>query len=78
MNSPIVITKPTFQKAWAEAVLALSNHNWDAWNLVVQITDPTTFDLIVHKDMKHFCFRYCLRKRYNLFPTDTNIQEAKK
>ena len=44
MNRPIVICENSFQIAWAQAILALSDHNWNAWNLLLQIDHPELYD----------------------------------
>lgn len=40
MNPPIVIQAVDCASAWAEAILALKVHSWDAWNMVVTISQP--------------------------------------
>ncbi len=44
MNQPLVITDESYQIAWAKAIIELKRNNWDIWNLVVQIKNPTLND----------------------------------
>lgn len=62
MNRPIVINEDSFQIAWAKAILALSDHNWIAWNVIVQIDYPEIQDKAVDGLLKGFA------ERQNLIP----------
>lgn len=54
MNTPALITGQTFQEVWLKAANYLRNNNWDVWNLVVQITDPTSYDKLINTTFKNF------------------------
>lgn len=54
MDTPTLILGETFQAAWLKAANHLRTNNWDVWNLVVQITDPTSYDKSVNKRFKNF------------------------
>ena len=54
MNSPTIVTAPSFQTAWANAILMLSESKWDLWNLVVQIENPELIEDTIHKSMCAF------------------------
>lgn len=43
MDTPFVITAPSFQSAYAQAGSRLVDNAFSQWNLVVQITDPSAF-----------------------------------
>jgi thymidylate synthase len=57
MNKPIVICENSFQVAWAQAILALTDNHWDAWNIVVQIDHPELFDKYIHNLLENFAKR---------------------
>ena len=40
MNPPILIQADDCAAAWAKAILSLKEHSWDAWNMVVTISQP--------------------------------------
>ena len=40
MNNPVLVIEEDFSRAWANAIVELSNNNWDAWNYVVTIHNP--------------------------------------
>ena len=54
MNSPIVICEKSFQLTWAKAIIALSDNNWDAWNIIVQIDKPEYFYGNFHDLLENF------------------------
>jgi len=54
INSPDLITKPSFQLAWIDAVKFLACYGWQRRNLVIHITDTTTFDEVVHQQVSAF------------------------
>lgn len=54
MNEPILISSPSFQNAWAEAIIRLKENRWEIWNLVVQITNPPEIDEQYHKKITTF------------------------
>lgn len=43
MNDPVLIQEDSFQVAWAKAVNALSENQWELWDLVVRIRDVSAF-----------------------------------
>jgi hypothetical protein len=55
IDEPRIITQSSFQMAWKEAVSNLSNNNWELYNLVVRINDPSIFDDNFHQKVKVFC-----------------------
>jgi thymidylate synthase len=54
MDEPTLISGKTFQEAWIKAANYLKDNNWDVWNLVVQISDPTSYDKLIHNTFKDF------------------------
>lgn len=72
LNTPFVICEEDFQKAWAQAVTALSNNSWVLWNLIVQITSPIVFNADKHEVMKKFASSQKLigqdQVAYTIFP----------
>ena len=54
MNTPILICEDSFQYAWANAVVALRDAKWKAWNLVVQINKPSCFDSAINEMLEKF------------------------
>lgn len=54
MNRPIVICEDSFQIAWAKAIISLSDHNWKAWNVLVQIDCPELYDKASDELLKNF------------------------
>lgn len=54
MNEVIAIQSGNFQNAWAQVVLELKNHSWNAWNVVVQIKNPLEIDEDKHRIMENF------------------------
>ena len=57
MNRPIVICENSFQIAWAKAILALSNYNWNTWNVLIHIDDPQLYDQTTDDLLKSFAER---------------------
>lgn len=72
MNDCSIISKDSFQDAWKEVILTLSQHKWHMWNLVVQINKPTIMDFAFHIKMIQFCNqRNLIRPKdvaYTIFP----------
>lgn len=54
MNEVIAIQSENFQNAWAQVVLELKKHSWNAWNVVVQIKNPLDIDENKHRIMEAF------------------------
>jgi len=73
MNQPIVITDESYQVAWAKVIIELQKNQWDLWNLVVQIEDPTINDERVTGDLCEFAEINGLitpeRVEHTIFPT---------
>ncbi len=54
MDKPTIILGETFQDAWIQAANYLKANRWNVWNLVVQISNPTSFDKLIHNKFKDF------------------------
>lgn len=48
MRAPRLVQGLTMQDAYLNALAALKEEHWDAFNLVVQVEDPTAFDDAIH------------------------------
>jgi thymidylate synthase len=72
MNQPILITQTSFQLAWKDVISQLSIHNWDLYNLVVHIEDPTGFEICFHGEVGRFGSQHSLLGpkdvAYTIFP----------
>ncbi len=55
MEVPTVIEQDSFQSAWLAASRHLSENNWEAWNLVVQISEPDSFNASFSTNINEFC-----------------------
>jgi thymidylate synthase len=60
MNKPLLICEDSFQMAWANAIISLSENGWRNWNLVVQINQPESFDMEIDNMLKDFAKEYDL------------------
>jgi len=72
INEPLVITHPSFQLAWKEAVSLLSMNGWELRNLIVHIKNPIILDLGFHQKVRDFCRKQSLLDpkdvAYTIFP----------
>lgn len=72
MNKVISIYENDFQKAWANVVLELSRNKWQAWNIIVQISNPLKFAPGKHIIMEQFAANHDLvgqdQIAYTIFP----------
>lgn len=55
LNEPIIVTQPSFQLAWLTALNTLSQNNWELYNLIVHIQDPTNLNTDLHQKVYQFC-----------------------
>jgi thymidylate synthase len=58
MNRPIFICEDSFQIAWAKAIRELCINHWDAWNIIVQIDNPESFNRNIHSQLEKFVKKY--------------------
>ena len=65
IDEPRIIAQSSFQMAWKEAVSSLSRNNWELYNLIVRINNPSMFDDDFHQKVKTFCHNNSL-----LYPKD--------
>lgn len=72
INEPIVICQSSLQLAWQIAVAVLLEHRGRLHNLIVQITDPTSFDDSFHQRVLDFCEEHSVlgpkHTAYTIFP----------
>lgn len=58
MNTPLIISEDSFQKAWAKAIIALSQNNWELWDLIINIRNPVMFDQNIQEEMRQFAINH--------------------
>lgn len=51
---PQLLVEDSFQRAWISAVRYLSDHHWEAYNLVVHIRDSSLLDSTLHTHITAF------------------------
>jgi hypothetical protein len=72
IDQPVTISASSFQLAWKHASILLRSSHWDRYNLIVQISDPTSFDAAFHQRICRFCSEYSLlgpkHIAYTIFP----------
>ena len=54
MNPPIIIIENQIHEAWKNAVLKLSDNQWEIWNLIVQINNPFPINEDFYKSLTKF------------------------
>ena len=72
MDVPTVVTAQSFQEAWLKAVKILMKNDWHVWNLIVQTTEPESFNEVFHEKVRIFAkeqnFRSPKGNAYIIFP----------
>ena len=80
MYSPSIIRKKSFQLAWIDALKHLKTNNWRLRNLVVQITNPNTFDDAIHQKVVDFARSNNIltpkHVAYTIFPHNINKEKG--
>lgn len=80
MYSPNIISKESFQLAWIDALKHLERKNWRLRNLIIQVTNPSAFNDVIHQKVVNFARSNNIltpkHVAYTIFPH--NIYRAKK
>lgn len=54
MNDPFLIIEDSFQDAWIKAIIKLKENNWEMFNLLVNIKNPTLFNTSLNDYISDF------------------------
>jgi thymidylate synthase len=54
MNDPVTIITDSFQEAWLKAIIKLREHNWEMYNLFVNIKNPSLLNNELNNDISKF------------------------
>lgn len=73
MNTPLLISEDSFQNAWAKAIIALSQNNWELWDMIINIRNPLILDQNIQEEMRQFAINHSdmiepNKVAYTIFP----------